>query len=109
MGQFIIWVTGKPNLYGYRRRDFKWDANLNLFIFQGKIFDESTFNETVREAFEHHADFHPMVKLISTPAVEDLDSVPAPITVEQAIEVLLREAPDRLKKKPGPKPELIAC
>ena len=101
MSKFVIWVSGRPNLYGFTRREFIWNEPLQLFIYKNKVFGEDEFNALVEEALLRYMDDHPRVKVVefepAPPAAADRE-----ITVSEAEEVMQRLAPHRLKKKPGP-------
>lgn len=104
MSKLIIWVPGKIIQYGYRRRTFQWSPAHNCYIYQGKEFTEREFNGVVDQAMKDGADMHVSVKVVQ------FNEEPAPraaITAQEAENVLRKLAPERLKLKPGPKPQLV--
>lgn len=115
MFKLIIWVSGRPNLEGFKKREFVWNERHKAFIYEGKEFSPEEVNAKYEKAWFNNQDLMPRVRVvdIATVAVEPASAVrsvtvttpapSAPITVEQAEEVLQRLAPERLKKKPGRK------
>lgn len=119
MSKFVVCISGKPNIHGYKRGEFHWNETLKLYVYQKLIFDESQFNEVVAKALDRYHDMSPKVRVVevavSQQPVEDLDTPPIAtitaaheVTVEEAEAVMERLAPHRLKKKTGPKPALEA-
>ncbi len=115
MAKLIIWLTGRPLVYGFKRRDFIWSEAHKCYLFKGKELDEQEFNEVVEYALTSHPELHPKVKIVEfsktvaveTPPPPPFIPPPAPrleITVEEAEAVMEQLAPDRLKKKAGRKP-----
>lgn len=107
MSKLIIYVTGKPLLNGYKIRDFLWSAPHNRYLYQGKEFEVGEFNENYERATRANSDLGVRVMVVGA-ATEAARPVSAPkpreaITAEEAEEVLRRERPDLLKKKPGPR------
>lgn len=107
MSKLIIWVPGKPLLYGYHRSEFKWSEPHQCYIYQGRVFEEKEFNGAADRALKNYADLFPSVKVVefSEPVVAERHE----ITVAEAEEVLIRYAPHRLKQKSGPKPAHAAA
>jgi len=110
MSKFIIAVGGKPLIYGYHRKEFKWSEDHKKFIYLGRLIQEAEFNEHVEKALDRYRDMNPKVILVeSTPAAEVKPPAPiatisaGEITLDMAEEVIMRLAPERLKKKPGVK------
>lgn len=154
MSKFVVCISGKPNINGYKRGEFHWDESLKLYVYQKLVFDEAQFNEVVKKALDRYHDMNPKVRCIQmtpavivqpapqftvplhehealkvelsqtqarfreleqrrgSPQVEDLDcpvvatiTAAHEVTLEEAEAVILRLAPNRLKKKTGPKVE----
>jgi hypothetical protein len=109
MAKLIIYVTGRPLYYGFRRQEFAWDQTLGCYVWKAKQLSEKEFNEVAPKVLKNFADLHPMVRV--TEFSEGIE-LPEPvatiaaheITAEEAIEVLQRLAPEVLKKKVGRKP-----
>lgn len=109
MARFIVTIPGKPLTHGYKQREFKWNEELNCFVYEGRTFGEAEFNSTIDRVIKTNSDFHLKVKLVSMS--EELDvAIPAPpppppreITLEEALETVRRLAPHRLRAKTGPK------
>lgn len=124
MSKLIIWVTGRPSLDGYAKREFKWSELHKKFVYEGKEFLPTEFNAKWEKAFRNNMDLQPQVMVIENgiaaapapvppPVVRPAAPPPPPpmtsvplhlITVDQAEAVMARLAPERLKAKPGPKP-----
>ncbi len=115
MPRLIIYVTGKPNLHGHKRREFLWSPAHKLYLYGGSEISAEAFNEIYEKAMKTNADMNPRVKVVDAGATVAIQHVtfttpPAPqeITEEQAVAVLQRLAPELLKKKPGRKAADVA-
>lgn len=115
MTKLIIWVPGKPNLHGYRRRDFAWSEQHKCFVHDGKEYTPEEFNAVAEKVFRRSEDMHPCVRVIED-GQKTAPVKPAPvstitareITEEDAVATLMRLAPHRLKKgKQASRPEVI--
>ena len=114
MSKLIIYLPGKARVQGYKMYDFLWDESLQCFVFRGKAYDPHEFNEAYDICMKRFRRLLPTisVKVIGLETAPVVAATPAPtptpapheITVEEAEAVMQRLAPDRLKKKPGPKP-----
>ena len=111
MTKLIIWVPGKPNLHGYRRRDFAWSEQHKCFVHEGKEYTPEEFNAVAEKVFRRSEDMHPCVRALddgqkAAPVRPASVTAPAPvatitareITEEDAVATLMRLAPHRLKK-----------
>jgi hypothetical protein len=112
--KFIIYLDGNPFVQGYTRFEFKWSQSHGAYLWEGREIDEKEFNSVAKVALTRYASmkWHPMVKIVSgidEPAATAVlpPSVGREITVDEALDVMERLAPHRLKKKTGPKPELV--
>ncbi len=114
MSKFICFIEGRPIVQGFKRYEFIWDEALYCYVFRGKSFTEAEFNKITSAVFTNitYRPLFPQVKCIEeSPAAESAPVAPAPvetidepeITLDQAVEVMQRLAPERLKKKPGPR------
>jgi hypothetical protein len=117
----IIYITGKPNLHGHKRREFVWSEAHGLYLYEGKELAADAFNAAYERCMRNNADMNPRVRVVvgSVPAaapaspVVKVAIVPAPpqpraITLEEAEATMARLAPERLKKKTGPRPPNMA-
>lgn len=114
MSKFICFITGYPSAQGFRRFEFIWDEKHACYVFRGKEFTEAEFNEITKAVFTslNYRALVPQIRCIDqTPAaapaapVENLDD---PLSLDQALAIVKREAPELLKKKPGPRqPDLL--
>lgn len=127
MSRLIIYVSGKPLLHGHKRREFLWSPTHRCYLYNGKEIDASEFNATYDKAMRNNSDMSPRVMVVpsmevqsepptssSTSAVVEKVTVTEPdepnvagVTVDEAVAVLERLAPERLKKKTGPKPKIL--
>lgn len=118
MSRLIIYVTGKPNLHGHKRREFLWSPAHSLYLYGGKEIEADQFNAAYEKAMKNNADMNPRAKVVASigvqaesptsnsggPAAVTNVTVAHETTVDEALAVLERLAPERLKKKPGRKP-----
>lgn len=117
--KLIIWIPGRPNVYGFVRREFKWSEKHKCFIHGGKEYTPEEFNALGEQTFYRAEDMHPAVKAIiepvaATPAPAPVVIPPPPavatisaareITEDEAAAVLMRLAPHRLRKAVGRPP-----
>lgn len=120
MAKLIITTRGSVLVNGYRIRDFKWSEEHKAHIYLGREIDASEFNAVAAAAYKYCLDLDPRVRVVSAAApapapVSSLEQALALIseqapehlkssderamTADAAEEVLLRERPERLKKK----------
>lgn len=102
MFKLIIYVTGRPILNGYKQREFQWDKAHGCYIYEGKEFSPSEFNEKYEKAMKTNSDLRPRVRVLG--AAEETDPEVIADNAEKTLEQL---RPHRLKKKTGPKPEVV--
>jgi hypothetical protein len=113
--KLIIWIPGKPTLHGHKRREFLWSPAHNCYLYEGSEIEASQFNAKFEKAMKTNSDLNPRVKVIesrgaeSAPPISAPPPVACPLTPEEELEraeaVINRIAPERLKKKTGPKPQ----
>lgn len=110
MPNFICYIDGRPIVQGFKRYEFLWDEALQCYVFEGKTFTEQEFNDKTRKVFSNltYRALFPMVKCLDAAAapvaIPPISTITAgEVTLEQALEVVDRLAPDRLKRKPGPR------
>lgn len=72
MFKLIIYVTGKPSLHGYKRREFTWSAVHNCHVFQNKEYAPEEFNAVAEKVLRDNQDMHPLVRAV--------EIAPTPIT-----------------------------
>jgi hypothetical protein len=130
MPKLILCCAGRPGLNGHKRRSFLWNAEHNCFIHEGRAFEPSEFNEIVQDVCKKNWDLYPYAKVIpdagekfappesaglkekvadlqeklATARAEAHAARTADVTLETALAVVEKLAPERLKRKPGPKP-----
>ena len=111
MPKFIICLTGKiPLTHGFKIHEFIWDEALQTYVFEGKSFTEHELNAKVDVAYKRYPTLvpHPRVRCIDATSAAIAETPIATITtareitLDEAEAVMQREAPHRLKKKPGP-------
>lgn len=98
MSKLIIWVSGRPQIDGHVKREFRWSETHRLFIYEGREFTDAEFNAKFERAWATNDDLRPRAKVVSTST-----SSAAEPTVDEAVATLQKLAPELLKKKPGPK------
>lgn len=110
--KLIIYITGKPIIHGYKRRDFRWVPKHNCYLYQEKEFLPSEFNAACEKIMRDNQDMYPLVRVIEvSDSSENWEAAPPVTTITTAREITVAEAeavmehlaPHRLKKKPGPK------
>ena len=110
--QFILYVTGKPRLHGVRKREFMWSNEHGCYVFESRTIDEKEFNLIVPQVLRKYEDMRPAVKIVTpeselqtAPLISDIPDIPptAPreITLDEAVAVIQKLAPDRLRNRPG--------
>lgn len=126
----IICCAGRPAINGYKRRSFVWNAEYGCYVHDGRVLTESEFNSTAQVVMAKNQDLRCFAKVVGAVAGADprttelekqltekqarIESLQASVlalrakstpTLEEALEVVETLAPERLKKKPGRKPE----
>ena len=114
MAKLIIYVTGKPLMNGYKVREFQWSEVHRCYLYEGRELDAAEFNEKWEKAYRNNGDLSPKVRVTDagnppTPAPANPAPLPEPTppaepTLDEALAIVQRLAPDRLKAKPGRKP-----
>lgn len=108
MSKFICYIDGRPIVQGHKRYEFIWDEALYCYVFRGKAFTEAEFNDMTKAVFSNalYRSFFPQVKCLEeTPSDAPIETIDdkTEITLDQALDIVERLAPHRLKKKPGPR------
>ncbi len=116
--KLIIWIPGKPTLHGHKRREFLWSPAHKCYLYEGRVIESAEFNAKYEKAMKTNSDLLPRVKVIEIASAESAAPISAPPTaapeapvapltiaeqLDRAEEVINRYAPERLKKKTGPK------
>jgi len=106
--KLLIFVKGAPIVNGYRRMEFEWSVPHKLYLFKGRELEASEFNVAAERVFNSpiYRNMFPSV-MIAPGSVQAPAPAPEEITLDKALGVVERYAPHRLKKKPGPKEELV--
>lgn len=114
----IIYVTGKPLLHGHKRREFLWSESLGLYLYGGKELAAEEFNAAYERCLKNNADMNPRVRVVGGETVSVKDpaepllkidvAAPRTITLDEAEATMARLAPERLKKKTGPRAPQMA-
>lgn len=101
--KLIIWCPGRPVLNGSKRRTFHWNPTFNCYVHENRAFDEAEFNKIVEGVFKKNNDLRPCVRVVEfseAPALTPVATISggAEVTLEAALEVVQRQAPERLRK-----------
>jgi hypothetical protein len=102
---FLVYLKGSPLVQGHVRMRFRWVPKYALYLWDGKETEAKDLDEVCDTVFVKqpiYRQMFPSVKI--TPGT----NAPQPpqekeITLDQALEVVERYAPHRLKQKTGPK------
>lgn len=114
--KLIIYLTGSLTVNGHRQREFQWSAAHGCYLYEGVEIDAAEFNTKYEKAVRTNSDLRPRVKVVSADAGGSARPAPPAaittisareVTADEAEEVLARLRPDRLKKKTGPKPQVM--
>jgi hypothetical protein len=113
----IICAPGSPAANGHKRHCFLWNSDLKVFVYQNKEFTEQEFNAIATEVFKKYSHIRPFARIVKfseggaiTP-VAPVTTITAAheITLEEALAVVQRLAPEKLRKTNiGRKPALLA-
>lgn len=60
----VIYLKGKPNLYGYKRKEFKWDVSLGVYVWEGRRLTPEEFNEVFEKVQTRYLEEHPKVRVV---------------------------------------------
>lgn len=60
----IFCIRAKPNLHGFRIREFVYDPARDLHVWQGRELEADEFNARSREVLSANEDIHPFVLLV---------------------------------------------
>ena len=132
--KLIICCAGRPAINGHKRRTFLWNDKFGCFIHEGRVLEAAEFNAKAQEVMAKNQDLRCFARVVETdgavgadPRVSELEKALADKstriealqesvlslrtknapTLEEALAVVGELAPDRLKKKPGRKPETL--
>ncbi len=112
MTKLAIYINGKPNIHGHKRREFTWSPTHGCYLYEGRELDATEFNAVFERCEKRNSDMQPLVKVLSVG--NEIPPPPAPtspapkaasteITADEAEAILQRLRPERLKLKPGRK------
>lgn len=106
--KFLIFVRGQPLVHGYKRLEFVWSQAHKLYLYLGREIEASELDALCDKVFIHptYRTMFPSVH-VAPGSVQDPAPVAADVTLAKALEVVEELAPHMLKKKPGPRPELV--
>lgn len=76
MPKIIIYITGKPNLHGFKRREFNWSEPHRLYLWGGRELELSEFNDAWPKAYSRNHDMNPQVRVILDAVAEPMPKVP---------------------------------
>lgn len=135
--KLIIYINGRPNVHGHKRREFLWNPTHNCHVYRNTEYTPAEFNAVIEKAMSQNQDMFPMVRVVGfaetvsapppidltgrakelesvvaslreqiaspieeAPAMEPIATITAAreITLDEAIAVVSRQAPNFLKK-----------
>jgi hypothetical protein len=64
MPKIIIYITGKPGLHGFKRREFLWSEPHKLYLWGGRELELREFNDAWTTAYRRNHDMNPQVKVV---------------------------------------------
>lgn len=121
--KLIIACTGRPAVNGQRRRKFVWNPKYNAYVYEGREFGEREINDVIDVVIRKNSDLRPYMKVVQfsdeatatfQQTVHTTDPTPPAgadgsriITLQEALAVVEKIAPERLKKTPGKKPAMV--
>lgn len=132
--KLIICCAGRPAINGHKRRTFIWNDKFGCFVHEGRVLDATEFNAKAQEVMAKNQDLRCFARVVESdgdagpdPRLAELEksladkqarveTLQASVlalrtknapTLEEAIAIVEARAPDRLKKKPGRKPESL--
>jgi hypothetical protein len=115
MSKLIIYVTGRTLFHGFARGPFKWHKPTGLYRYEGREFSEAEFNKIVDKVLHDYSDMNPSVRI--TEFSSTAPAIPEPVaqihnghevSLYDALSVVERLAPEKLKRKTGPRPQRFA-
>lgn len=103
MSKLIIWCPGRLIVNGSKRRTFQWNSTFNCYVHENRAFDEIEFNKVVEGVFKKNADLRPCVRVVEfsdAPVLAPVATISggAEVTLVAALEVVQRQAPEKLRK-----------
>lgn len=111
--KLIIYINvGPPNIAGHHKLEFKWSQAHGCHIYLGRELTPEEFNKHAADAFGpryqdfYRDSFYPGVRIVGMEVPSaPLGLEPDEVTLDEALEVVERMAPHRLRAKTGPKPK----
>ncbi len=104
MSKLAIICPGRPIVNGSKRRSFLWNDTLKCYVHENRFFEEREFNAVVESVFKKNSDLRPCVRVVEfsgeaavLPPIATIAGG-AEVTLEQALEVVRRQAPEKLRK-----------
>jgi hypothetical protein len=114
--KIVIACLGRPSINGMRRLKFHWNPDFNCYVYLNRVLDEREANEVGEEAIKKFAHLRPFMKVVqfsdeatatvqqtvhtTDPTPPQPAGQPQIITLEQALDVVQKLAPERLRKTP---------
>lgn len=110
MSRLIIFITGTPNVHGHKRREFLWSPAHKLYLYEGKEIEDVDFNAKYELAMKRNHDMNPRIQVVATGGAPkivervvvktEVSAPPPTMTIEDAVDVLARLAPEKLVAPP---------
>lgn len=111
--KLIIACLGRPATNGHKRRMFQWNPTFNCYVFENREMEPEELNRIIEGVCKKHSDLRPFVKVtqISEAAAHEpvvTLTTAREVGLDEAIAVVARLAPERLKKAWLPRPAINA-
>lgn len=101
MPKIIIYITGKPGLHGFKRREFLWSEPHKLYLWGGRELELREFNDAWPKAYSRNHDMNPQVKVILEAG--KTEGPPAKAPTKDGAQVVKGAVTSVSKPRPQPK------
>lgn len=105
MPRLIIAIQKKVNLHGHNVRNFRFDANHGLHIWDGRELELAEFNAISRKVFHEHGGLYPFALVVGAgeeavgpKAAAELEELRAKVAGLESERAMLVADGDRLRK-----------
>lgn len=71
--KLLIYIPGRPNVHGHKRREFIWRPEHNCHVYQGREVEAAEFNQIAEKVFRQNQDLFPLVRIVAMPEATAVD------------------------------------